>query len=243
MAKTKKDKDRRAVVEQMRQEQRRAERRRTYAIVAACVVVGLVIIGMGAYPLLKEKQVAAGGLDAIGVRATTAGCQDITTKPATGGADHKPVGTKIDYPDSPPAFGSHYPAPAQMSRKFYTAAERPQLEYLVHNLEHGYSILWYDETIGDDSDLLTEVKAIAGTFKGTDLKDKFIAAPWTSKDGAAFPGGAHIALTHWSVGREGTGEAKDQLGIWKYCGKPSGEVVGQFVKDYPYTDSPEPQAM
>ena len=245
MAKSSKDKDRRAVVEQVRREQQRAEKRRTYAIIAACVVVGLVIIGLGAYPLIKEDRASAGALGTIGVPAADAGCQDIETKPAEGSADHKDVGTQIDYPDAPPAFGPHYPTPAPMSRKFYSPGDRPELEYLVHNLEHGYNILWYDETIADDDDLLTEVKAISNKFPGTDdMKNKFIVAPWTAEDGKAFPGGAHIALTHWSVGREGTGEATgEQTGVWQYCGKPSGEVVSDFVEEYPYTDSPEPMAM
>ena len=131
-----------------------------------------------------------------------------------------------------------------MSRKFYSAGDRPEIEYLVHNLEHGYNILWYDETIADNSDMLTQLKAISNKFPGTDdLKNKFIVAPWTSDDGAAFPGGAHIALTHWAMGRQSNGEATKQQGIWQYCTKPSGEAVGQFVEDYPYTDSPEPMAM
>jgi hypothetical protein len=244
VAKPSKDKDRRAVVEQLRREQQRAEKRRTYAVIAACSVVALVIIGLGAYPLLKEKQASAGDLGTIGVAAGQAGCQDIITKPAEGSSDHKPIGTQVDYPDSPPAFGPHYPTPAPMARKFYSADDRPDLEYLVHNLEHGYNILWYDETIAADGDLLTEVKAIANKFPGTDdLKNKFIAAPWTSEDGAAFPDGAHVALTHWSVSREGTGAAGDQKGIWQYCAKPSGAAVSTFVEDYPYTDSPEPMAM
>ena len=65
--------------------------------------------------------------------------------------------------------------------------------------------------------------------------------PWTEADGKAFPDGAHIALTHWSMGDDPKG--KKQVGVWQYCGAPSGEVVDQFVKDYPYTDSPEPGAM
>ena len=244
MAKSSKDKDRRAVVEKMRREQERAEKRRTYVVIAACAVVGLVIIGLGAYPLLKQNQVSSGELETIGVGSVEAGCQDVTSKPAEGAADHKEVGTQIDYPDAPPAFGPHYPAPAPMSRKFYSPGDRPELEYLVHNLEHGYNILWYDETVADDGDLLAQVKAIANKFPGTDkLENKFIAAPWTADDGEAFPDGTHVALTHWSVSREGTGDAGEQQGIWQYCAQPSGEVVADFVENYPYTDSPEPMAM
>ena len=79
-------KDRRAVVEKMRRDQERAEKKRTYAIIGACVVVGLVIIGLGAYPLLKQNRAAAGELATIGVPSAKAGCQKIQTAPATGGA-------------------------------------------------------------------------------------------------------------------------------------------------------------
>ena len=75
---------------------------------------------------------------------------------------------------------------------------------------------------------------------GDDLTDKFIALPWTEEDGKAFPDGAHVALTHWYADPD---TLEDQQGIWQYCDAPSGEVVAQFVEDYPYTDSPEPNAM
>jgi Protein of unknown function (DUF3105) len=238
---SKKDKDRRAVIEQMRLEQKRAEKKRTYAVVAVCVLVALVIIGLGAYPLLKQKKLASGDLASLGADAKAAGCQPITTKAATGNADHKPIGTKIFYPDAPPAFGPHYPVTAGFARKFYTVQDRPKVEYLVHNLEHGYTLLWYDKTIADESSAFDTVKGIASKFEGTksNLRDKFVAAPWTAADGAAFPKGTHVALTHWSMG--GTnGNKKGQLGVWQYCGKPSGAVVSSFMKSYPYSDSPEP---
>jgi hypothetical protein len=241
MAKPKKD-DRRAVIEQMRRDQQRSERRRTYAIIAACVVVGLVIIGLGAYPLIRQNKVASGALAELGVSADAAGCQDVVKKKATGNQQHKQEGTPITYPDAPPAFGPHYPVTAPFQRKFYTVDDRPQLEYIVHNLEHGYNLLWYDETIADNADDLATVKAIASKFEGSKLTDKFIALPWTEKDGKPFPDGAHIALTHWSAGGDPTDVSKQQ-GVWQYCARPSGEVVSQFVKDFPFTDSPEPQAM
>jgi hypothetical protein len=239
VAKSSKDKDRRAVVEQMRREQQRAEKRRTYAIIAACAVVGLVIIGLGAYPLLKERSASAADLERIGVPADQAGCQDVTTAPAEGSAEHRQVGERVSYQDAPPAFGPHYPSPAPSASKFYSTGDRPEPEYLVHNLEHGYTILWYDETVAEDDDLLTQVKAIASKFEGDEPEDKFIASPWTADDGEAFPDGSHLALTHWSVGGDEGGE---QSGVWQYCAQPSGEVVADFVEEYPYTDSPEPHA-
>ena len=113
----------------------------------------------------------------------------------------------------------------------------------MHNLEHGYSLLWYDDTLAKSSDQLAVVKAIATKYEGSQkLTDKFIAVPWTSKDGKAFPGGKHVALTHWSAGGDPSDVTK-QKGIWQYCGDPSGAVVQKFMKEYPYSDSPEPQAM
>ena len=240
MARPPKDRDRRAVVEQLRRDQQRRERRRTVVVISACAVVALVIVGAAAVPLIKQRQLTGGSLTDIGASRSDAGCRAVVEKKATGNQDHKDVGTVIKYADAPPAFGPHYPTPADFSRKFYTAKDRPQIEYVVHNLEHGYNLLWYDDTIGKSQDRVAEIKAIAAKFAGTKLTDKFIALPWTGKDGKAFPKGTHVALTHWSAGKDPADVSK-QRGVWQYCAKPSGAVVDTFVKDWPYSDSPEPQ--
>ena len=133
-----------------------------------------------------------------------------------------------------------------MDRKFYTTKDRPDVGYLIHNLEHGYTILWYDDTAADDGDMVSDIRAIAQKFQGDDgnLRNKFKAVPWTSEDGDAFPDGQHIALTHWSAG--GTGEAAtgEQVGVTQYCSSSVRRgAVDQFMKDYPYVDSPEPNAV
>lgn len=241
MAKPNKDRDRRAVIEQMRREQQRSERRRTVVVISACVVVALVIIGAAAVPLIKQKRASSGALAGLGVSAGAAGCQDVVKKKATGNQEHKPEGTDITYADAPPAFGGHYPVPAPFATKFYTSDDRPKVENVVHNLEHGYTLLWYDDTIAEDEGRLAVVKAIASKFEGRKPTDKFIALPWTGKDGKGFPSGTHLALTHWSAGGS-PGDVSKQQGVWQYCAKPSGKVVSAFVKDYPYSDSPEPSA-
>lgn len=245
MAKASKDKDRRAVVEELRREQERAEKRRTTMIIAAAVVVGLVIVGLAAYPLLKDARTQSelGGRDlaGLGVPAADAGCTEVTATKAEGSADHRPEGEALEYDASPPSAGPHYPTWAPMTRKFYTPQDRPEVGYLVHNLEHGYNVLWYDESLAEDDDQLAVVKAIAQKFPGTDFENKFIAAPWTAEDGEPFPDGAKVALTHWSLG-DTNGNPEGQQGITQYCDEVSGEAVADFVEDYPYTDSPEPGA-
>ena len=77
-----------------------------------------------------------------------------------------------------------------MERKLYTADDRPELESLVHNLEHGYTILWYDETIADDDEAMDELRGDRRQARRhREHAHKFIAAPWTSDDegGKKFP--------------------------------------------------------
>ena len=144
-------------------------------------------------------------------------------------------GKKIDYPAAPPAFGPHWPNFLQGSeiRSFYTVDDRPELERMVHSLEHGHTILWYDDTVKPGTDAYQDVKAISNKFDPE--SDKFMAAPWKSSDGKSFPSGKHVALTHW------TGP-QNQKGVTQYCAAPSGAVVQAFMKANPASSAPEPEA-
>ncbi|GAA4371806.1 DUF3105 domain-containing protein [Nocardioides caricicola] len=243
--------DRRAVIDQLRKEQKGAERTRGFAIVGVCVLVALLIIGAAAYKPIMDwwdsREVEKLALSDIGSPASV--CQDITTKKADGNQNHVPTGTPVEYTIAPPAFGAHWNeagvAPAPFDRKFYSEEDRPEIESLVHNLEHGYTILWYDETLSDEQ--VSEIRDMAEKFDDSDdnFRDKFIAAPWTAadEDGASFPEGQHVAFTHWSAGGEGETDVSKQLGAFQYCTAPSGEALQEFMKQYPYFDSPEPGAM
>lgn len=239
MAKNKaRDNERRAIAEKLRQEQRRKERRRSMMILGACIVIVLGLLAAAIVPYVKQVRAEAKArntpLSDLGVSASAASCDPVKEASATGNQDHVQVGTKITYPQAPPSFGKHWGNFLQGSeiRQFYTRADRPEVERLVHSLEHGHTILWYDDSVTTGS---KEYKAIQAM--GTKLGEGsyFIAAPWTSKDGAAFPSGAHVALTHW------TGP-QNQKGETEYCGSASGAVVDAFMKKFPASDSPEPGA-
>ena len=150
-----------------------------------------------------------------------------------------PYPDPVVYADAPPAFGQHWNepgvAPAAFTRKFYTSNDRPELEALVHNLEHGYTILWYDETAADDGDMINTVEGIADKFTSDDenFRLKFIAAPWTSEDGEDFPEGQHIAFSHWSAGGNGETDTSKQEGVWQYCSEPSGAALKTFMERLP----------
>jgi hypothetical protein len=243
--------DRQAVIDEIRKKQKGAEKRRGFAIVGVCILIALIIVGAAAYGPLKDKwderEYADVAVGEIGEPASV--CQDVTTESAEGSGDHVPESQQVTYDHSPVAFGSHWNvaglAPAAFERKFYTAEDRPELESLVHNLEHGYNILWYDDTIADDGDAIDQLRAIAAKYQGTDnFRDKVIVAPWTAADdkenAGDFPEGQHVAFTHWSVGGAGETDTTKQVGVWQYCSDVSGEAFEQFTIDYPYLDSPEP---
>ncbi|GGR68388.1 hypothetical protein J2S40_003026 [Nocardioides luteus] len=253
-------KDRRAVINDIRKKQGRAERARGAAIVGVCVIIALVIVGAAAWgpitDFFKTSKYDDVALQDIGKSTKAAGCQKVIETKADGNQNHIATGTEQTYTTAPPAFGPHWNeanvAPADMSRKFYSAGDRPDLEALVHNLEHGYTIVWYDETVSEDE--LNLLRVIGEKFAGTaNFRYKFIAAPWTAADAketavagdkkTEFPSGTHIALTHWYADPANPSEASTQKGVFQYCEGVSGEAIKDFMQKYPYTDTPEPQAM
>ncbi|MFZ5850000.1 MAG: DUF3105 domain-containing protein [Actinomycetota bacterium] len=219
--------DRKARVAEMRQQQRAAERRKTFLVIGLAVVLGLGLVAAAAVPLVlrARNKPANQPLSAFGVPAAQASCGPATTDPATGGNDHQPAGTKIAFAQIPPSSGPHYPSPA-LGKTFYTAADRPPAAQLVHNLEHGYTVLWYDDTITGAT--LTQVQSLASKL-AAQTGGKFIATAWNNADGA-FPAGTHVAVSHWGK----------TAGHRLLCGQLSGEAVGAFVTQFPTSDSPEP---
>ena len=163
--------DRQAVIDEIRKKQKGAERRRGFAIVGVCTTIAVLIVVAAAYRPVKNwwdlRQFK--GIDLASIGAPASACGKITTKPATGSSEHVPTNSNVTYDTAPPAFGAHWNeqgvAPAPFNRKYYTAKDRPDLESLVHNLEHGYTILWYDDSIADDADKLTVIEGIADKFR------------------------------------------------------------------------------
>jgi hypothetical protein len=242
VGKSSKSHDRRARIEQLERERKAAERKRLFLFSGIIGLVALVIVGVVAFELAnraeEDQAIAATDLDEFGVRASAAGCSPVQEEPASGGADHVEPPQPIQYDQAPPAFGPHRPTWATFERKFYTVDDRPEVELLVHNLEHGYNILWYDETVVNDEQALAEVERLSRKFEGSgrDPDNAFIAAPWTSDDGGEFPQGKHFALTHWYAD-PGTGD--NEKAITQYCEQLSGGVVADFMAEWEQSEARE----
>ncbi len=208
------------------------------------LVVGGLIVVLFVVPYLrdKDKQERLENLDLekIGTSPSAAGCAAVKTEkivvPEEGW--HVEPGTELEYDAAPPAYGEHWSEflTTEQYRTIFTTKDRPPKEQLVHSLEHGHTVLWYDATLADDK---TQYAALEEISRKVEVGDGLVIVPWVSEgedvDGGAFPGGAHLALTHWT----GSDPAE---GVWQYCDGVSGKAVKSFILDYPKSDSPEPDA-
>ncbi|MGL5828694.1 MAG: DUF3105 domain-containing protein [Angustibacter sp.] len=241
MAAKQADKDRRAKVAELQRQAKAAERRRTAVVAGVGLAIIVLVAGLVTYAIIDDKANAPSGqLAKLGVPQALAECDPVKSESATGSGDHvgpqtnKADITKVKYTTVPPAFGQHFVQPEFPNRQFYTSVDRPKIENLVHNLEHGYSILWYDNTIkGADIDALKAITREAN--KSRNALNKFIVSSWDDSYGK-FPAGKHIAISHWSADAKDTSK---QTGHRLLCGKVSGEAVAKFIADYPLTSAPE----
>jgi hypothetical protein len=235
-------------LERLRREQARREKRRFLLVTAAMVVVGLIIVGAAVVPAWMKTLNSPGHRDiaSYGASLAAASC-DPDTKMApepgpntadTAGQDQDRVhldGLKDaskyptwTYKNNPPASGPHFSTPMPAGTHYYDPSQTGTanlVERLVHNLEHGYVVVWYDASVAADKNKLAALDDI-----GTNLEQKYgytnyIAAPWPSTR-PAMPNGKHIALTAWH---------QRQL-----CSDISGAVVKAFVDAHPVSAAPEP---
>lgn len=92
------------------------------------------------------------------------------------------------YNSDPPTSGLHYAEEANVGfydENIYTYPAG----YLVHNLEHGYVIFWYNCNLLDESacsELKSQIRSVMDELGGT----KLIAYPWNSID-------VPLVLTSW----------------------------------------------
>ena len=240
--------DRQERLADLKRQQKSRERRTVLLIIAGCTALVVLLAGVITYGVIDGQRSAEANkpstlIMAIGVPSASASCDPVTTDEATGSSSHvgpgteQPSVTKVPYTTIPPSSGAHFVTPAVGGRSFYTAQDSPAIETLVHNLEHGYSVLWYLPSEGAaKADQLRKLAEVGGKLDAS--ADKFIVAPWNDAYGA-FPAGKKYALSHWSATTGAGGAVATQSGHRQLCGDLSGETVMSFVNAYPKTDAPE----
>ena len=234
MSKKSAEAERRARVAEMRKQQESAERRRTMLIAGIAGAVVLALVGVVVVVIigqLKDRDITR-----VGVATAAAACDKTITDKTAGASVH--VGPGTDQPDKvtikyatvPPTSGEHYAQPEYPARAFYTATDRPKMETLVHNLEHGYTVLWYAPVRPRPSRTSSARSATWPAATRPPARRSSSSAPGT-RPTARSPSGKTLALSHWGSRRAATASCAADV---------SGDAVKAFVAEYPYSDSPEP---
>jgi hypothetical protein len=218
---------------------KKEQRNRTIRLLVICGVLAMALLAYPVYLFVDDYQARNATLASLGTDVAAAGCDTPVESPASGNQDHVEAGTKVDYSETPPAFGSHYDTPAPFVKRFYTMSDRPDVETLVHNLEHGYTVAWYRD--GAPDEVAKTLNSIAKTFSSDDYDpaDKFIAAPWSEADGA-FPDGKNLVLARWTADPVDPTDTTKQFGVRQSCTGVSGQAIADFMAKYPVGSSPEP---
>ena len=140
--------DRQAVIDQIRKKQKGADRRRGFMIVGVCTVIALLIVGAAAFQPIKDWWDVRQFNDQTSRRSAPPPRRARRSRrrrrrqPAARARRHadrvhrRPACVRRALRPLPGPDG------AQALHRRGPAGARP----LVHNLEHGYTILWYDET-------------------------------------------------------------------------------------------------
>jgi len=156
------------------------------------VAVALLAVAGWAWSARDSDGPAAADLGPSSVAAAddAEGCRPVAREAAGGAGDHVDDGS-VRYSAAPPSYGDHSSRWEGRALSFHGPGDRPDVSVLVHNLEHGFNILWYDQTVIDDSEAVTQLRAIADSYASLDDRrdptKALIVAPWSRPTVAPSP--------------------------------------------------------
>jgi hypothetical protein len=215
------EKQRKRLADQMRRDQQRKAARRSNMIT---IGIAVVIIAAVTVFIINERSAETEAAAAPeGVPADEAGCDPVEEHEEEGN-QHVDPNQEVQYETSPPTSGDHWPPELVADADFYpdTVPE----ESLVHNLEHGQIVIWYD------ADASTEV---------TDNLEEFTDS---QNDPDALPAGATTPPIV-SVPYDDVPEGKSYvMTAWtqsQACSSYSLEAINEFRERF-QGRSPEPIA-
>jgi hypothetical protein len=208
------NKDRRARLDEMRRQQRAAERRKNMLTFGSAIVVALLLVGTAILLAYNKAQAndaknhkVANTLNAEKKeghqsKPTAAelrdGCTGVHTDPLAKARDH--VATPIDYSQQlygdtadgaapiPPSGGKHNGLSLGDTTRFYPLSEKPRPERAVHNLEHGYVVIWYDAQLP-----AAQVQLLNSIARDPSMS-RLLVVGWWEGD---LPLGKHVVMTSW----------------------------------------------
>jgi hypothetical protein len=152
-------------------------------LVGVVIVILVLILGSGANPNVGEIQPNDGQLH-VQQGEDCRHPANASVQSDCGGAD--------PYSSLPATSGPHWPPNAIANWGVYSTAQ-PETQ-LIHNLEHGGIVIWYDpeRLDADGIDTLTQY-VNSQVSSGVSGRFKFILSPWGGQDALPAP----IVVTAW----------------------------------------------
>jgi hypothetical protein len=166
-------------------------------IVAGGMLAGLCLIGAGVHGVQAQQRAFQRGNEtgyssgptqaertAPTLAERTAGCTGVLETARVARRDHR-FG-RINYATVPPNSGPHNPYPLPAATRYYpiTAAAAP--ERAVHNLEHGYVVIWFDRRLNPEG--VSALRTLTTQFP------RLVVVGWAN---GVMPGAHPVALTAW----------------------------------------------
>ena len=212
MSKKLEEKQRRREAEERKKDAlKKAQRKRNLVTTA----VALLVAGGVVAAIFVQRQAETEAITNYGVSESEANCGDVEEQEIMG-ADHIDVGAAHEpYTTNPPTSGPHYNEAGlgPVQPQFFEDASEAPPEGVVHNLEHGMIVFYYNPDAPDEviSDLKLAVE---------DERVASVATPWTEIDGDA-----NFVMTAWGVAQS--------------CEQVSRTVVNEFRRAYQGIAGPE----
>lgn len=141
--------------ERLEAARRERNRRVLFGRVAIAGVLVIAIVGALGFVVVNRAREAAW------ISATEAGTCAFDRRADTDAGSGRNHIENATYRINPPAGGNHHPQP--MPAGVYDIEAVPDDGRLVHSLEHGYVILWYQPDLAEDS--LEDVLGVRGQFE------------------------------------------------------------------------------
>ena len=206
------EKQRRREAEERKKEAlRKAHRRRNLLT----TVVALLVLGAVVAAIVVQRNSEKTATQNYGVPVADANCGEVEEQEIQG-ADHIDVGAAHEpYSTNPPTSGPHYNEPGlgPVQTGFYSDAAEAPPEGVVHNLEHGMIVIYYNPDA--PSDVLADIELAVD-----DESVATVATPWSGIDGDA-----NLVLTAWGQSQS--------------CELVSRDVINDFRREFQGIAGPE----
>ena len=207
-------KQQRRLAEERKKEQQKREQRKKNLVTLA---IAVVVIGAVSALVISDRRATSGP---VGVAAAEADCGPKEEFEAPS-ADHVEEGTPVEYGTNPPTVGPHAASPGPTG--FFDTPQ--EAEHLIHNMEHGQIVLWYDpaapQQVKDDLEAIVE-KQLSTT----------VATPYEGLEEYNFYMTAWNKLPDAPKDSEGTG-------YYQGCDLVSEDAINEFRREH-QGKSPEP---